>query len=100
MIDEIESQFTDEEVPHINKLRGQKGQYSKLPHYPQHPSPYLLFEEKNKFQTTYDREAIIGWNVDRLTKLMENVAMCDNAYIAKKVPAKSATNNLDIQFTG
>lgn len=47
-IDEHESQFIDNEIPHINKLRSSKNQYSKFPpYYPQNTPPDLLFEEKS-----------------------------------------------------
>lgn len=47
--DELESQLVDEEIPHINKLKGRNDRYSKIPaYYPKHTPLDLLFEEKGK----------------------------------------------------
>lgn len=45
------------------------------------------------------------WNINglieyQILQVLEIVSMCDNAYIAKKVPPTSTTNNLIIGFMG
>lgn len=53
----------------------------------------------------YDGEIVAEWNIDglieyQLLQVLEIMSMCFNAYIAKKAPPTSATNNPIIGFAG
>lgn len=86
-IDEFKSQFVDDEVPHINKLRGPIINIQKFCLIILDILFQIYFrKKKDKIQFTFDGKAIVEWNIGglfefQLIQLLEKIGICYNIHL-------------------